>query len=83
MTWNSLYVVCSTDTLVCTDATPGTVSALVRSDILAADFRCCSADLSSLQTTTAVGKAGRKSVDGRRSFVHALTLVVVAAIVAL
>ena len=59
--WNSLPHSLRAGTLACTDATPGTVSALLRCYLLATHFGGFSADLSSLPATSLVLESNLKA----------------------
>jgi len=54
--WNSLPPSLREGALVCSDATPGTVSALLRRHLLATHFCGNSFDWSSVPTSSVVGK---------------------------
>jgi len=69
--WNSLPPSLRAGTLACTDATPGTVSNLLRCYLLATHFNGFSPDSSSLPAT-AVLRSLRKRADSPRGSVLAI-----------
>jgi len=69
--WNSLPPSLSAGALACTDATPGTVSALLRCYLMATHFDGFSPDSSSLPATP-VMRSLRKRVDSTRGSVLAI-----------
>ncbi len=69
--WNSLPPSLRTGALACTDATPGTVSALLRCYLLATHFEGLSSDFSSLPATT-VARSLRQRADSPRGSMLAL-----------
>jgi hypothetical protein len=69
--WNSLPPFRRAGTLACTDATPGTVSALLRCYLLATHFEGLSSDFSSLPATTVV-RSLRQRADSPRGSMLAI-----------